>query len=435
MKKLIKFFTATVAAVCLFVFCLVVYYNYTLPNYFYVIKDHKLDINSRFEITAETVDNINSEKPFYGVDKILTTLGLPVNINDAYEANTFETRVKQEDTENLTLKLFGVIPIKNTTVQKVEESMLVPGGNPFGVKMFTKGVMVVGISDIETSSGVINPAKKAGVKMGDVIYLINGQEVKTNEEVGEIISKSEGKTVKLNLERKGKELNLKIKPALSTDNIYKAGIWVRDSSAGIGTITFYDPAEGTFAGLGHGICDVDTGDILPLLSGEIVNVNINSVERSVVGSPGELKGTFSPGFAIGNVLMNNETGVFGQSYYNSSEYGAIPMALKQQIKTGPAKILATISGSKPREYDVIIEKVNANSSVKTKNMVIKVIDSKLLEKTGGIVQGMSGSPIIQNDMLVGAVTHVFVNDPVKGYGIFAENMLVSQNELGLDRAG
>ncbi|MCL2013733.1 MAG: SpoIVB peptidase [Oscillospiraceae bacterium] len=419
MRKTIKLCAFSAAVVCFFILGLICYYEFTLPGYFYVFKNEDLKLDTRFKITADStaVFMENRSKPAVSIPD--------ENISAGFSG-----------TQGLTLKLFGAFPVKNARVQTIKRSMLVPGGNPFGVKMFTKGVMVVGVSDVETLSGVVNPAKAAGIKMGDIIYLVNGEKVSTNEEVAHIISRSGGNPVDIHLERKNKGINLTMVPALSKDdNKYKAGLWVRDSSAGIGTITFYDPTEGAFAGLGHGICDVDTGEILPLLSGEIVNVNIDSVQKSVAGTPGELRGSFLPGFAVGNLLLNDESGVYGQAYRRAVSGKAIPMALKQQVKPGSAKILTTIKGRKPKAYKIVIEKVAANSSVKTKNMIIRITDPELLEKAGGIVQGMSGSPIIQGGTLVGAVTHVFINDPVKGYGIFAENMLESQNSIGFDKAG
>ncbi|MDF2567582.1 MAG: stage sporulation protein, partial [Oscillospiraceae bacterium] len=207
-----------------------------------------------------------------------------------------------------------------------------------------------------------------------------------------------------------------------TDNTFKIGLWVRDSSAGIGTVTFYNPENSVFGGLGHAVCDVDTGQVMPIMSGEVVDVNINGVTRGSSGSPGELKGSFSSNKDSGSIAVNNETGVFGVLYQNPSNHSAIPIAMKQEVKTGKATIFTTVSGNTPQEYKINIEKVNLNDNSMTKNMVIKITDPELLQKTGGIVQGMSGSPIMQNGVLVGAVTHVFINDPTKGYGIFIENM-------------
>ena len=203
---------------------------------------------------------------------------------------------------------------------------------------------------------------------------------------------------------------------------YRAGIWVRDSAAGIGTLTFYLPSEGRFAGLGHAVCDVDTGQILPLRSGEIVNVLVTGVVRGRAGRPGELTGTFAGGGNIGVLEQNNSMGIYGRMDA-PPEGMAAELALRNEVSVGPATIFATVEGAQAKEYAVYIEKVNLTDRNPTKNIVIRIDDQELLEKTGGIVQGMSGCPIMQNGKLVGAVTHVFVNDPTRGYGIFAENML------------
>ena len=199
-------------------------------------------------------------------------------------------------------------------------------------------------------------------------------------------------------------------------------MWVRDSSAGIGTVTFYDESTGLFGGLGHPVCDVDTGGILPLSSGDVVDVNITGVRKSTEGNAGELQGIFVSDKACGTLYTNNQYGVFGALKNCPSPYSPIPMGLKQEIQLGEASILTTIDGDKPQEYSISIEKIDYRSDNSNKNMVIKITDEKLLSLTGGIVQGMSGSPIIQNGKLIGAVTHVFVNEPTKGYAIFCENM-------------
>ena len=227
----------------------------------------------------------------------------------------------------------------------------------------------------------------------------------------------------VSLKRQSKPMKITIKPAYSlAESSYKAGMWVRDSSAGIGTITFYDPQTGMFGGLGHPVCDVDTGEIIPLHSGQVVAVNINGVNKGKSGQPGELIGSFVSNFSIGSILVNNQSGLFGELDYPPNQSSPIPLGYRQDIQEGHATILTTVKGSAPKEYDIEIEKVDLNGSENSKNMVIKITDSELLAKTGGIVQGMSGSPIIQNGKLIGAVTHVFVNDPTKGYGVFADTM-------------
>lgn len=321
------------------------------------------------------------------------------------------------------LKLLGIIQLKEVNVEVVPSSQVVVSGAPFGIKMFTEGVMVVGLSEIPTASGTANPAQDAGIKIGDIIKKINGKQVTSNEDTAQIISLSQGRPMTVELVRKNEPLTVTLQAVQGEDGSWRAGIWVRDSSAGVGTMTFYDPATQTFAGLGHAVCDVDTGEILPLMSGEIVPVLINGVVKSQSGTPGELRGTFTSTSAIGQLKINSETGVYGSMLQTPSEGLTVPLAMKQEICEGPATILTTLSGNTPKEYQIVIEKINLQDANPTKNMVIRVTDPDLLEIAGGIVQGMSGSPILQNGKLVGAVTHVFVNQPTRGYAIFAENML------------
>lgn len=321
------------------------------------------------------------------------------------------------------LKLLGVFPVKDVTVSVVEPTMVVPSGRPFGIKMFTDGVLVVGMSDVDTAAGAYNPAQSAGMKTGDVIVSIDGTAVTRTEQVAELVEQSGGKTMDFHIRRDNIAFDVKFVPAKSVnENRWKAGLWVRDSSAGIGTLTFYDSSSGVFGGLGHAVCDVDTGETLPLSSGEIVPARIFSVEKGESGHPGELRGGFEEG-TLGNLTVNGETGIYGTLETLPESVDCVPVAMKQQVKTGAAQILTTLDGAEPQWYDIQIKQVHYNDSSPTRNMVIEVTDSELLEKAGGIVQGMSGSPILQGGRLVGAVTHVFVNDPTRGFAIFAENML------------
>lgn len=328
------------------------------------------------------------------------------------------------------IRLLNVIPIKNVNVNLVEEKELIPCGTPFGVKIFTQGVMIIGLSDIKTDDGVFNPAKSAGIKKGDIILNINGKEVLSNEDILKIVEESNGQSINLNIRRSNLVFEVNLSPVKSSsDQMYKIGLWVRDSSAGIGTMTFFDPASNCFAGLGHGICDIDTGELLPLSHGDIMKASINGVIKGEKGSPGELKGAFSNNEVIGNLRSNSFAGVYGELKCCPIQNELLPIAMKQQVKIGKAKILTTISSDTPRYYNIEITSINYNENAPSKNMVILITDEELIETTGGIVQGMSGSPIIQNGKIVAAVTHVFVNEPTKGYAIFIENMLSFSNSL------
>lgn len=320
----------------------------------------------------------------------------------------------------------------NGTVKKV-----VPCGQPFGIKMLTEGIMVVRLSDVNGKTDSC-PAKNAGIHIGDIIISVNGEKITSNEDLSKAISSSNGKTVEVVLKRNSdsesssaEEISLKLTPEYSeSEKCFKTGMWVRDSSAGIGTITFYDPSTGTFGGLGHPICDTDTGELMPLSSGEICRVSITGCKKGSNGTPGELRGRFLNGDEIGTVTQNTNSGVFGLLNESPSENEEIEIADYDEIKKGKAEILTTVSGSEPQKYSISIEQVN-NDDPDMKNLVIRVTDNDLLEKAGGILQGMSGSPIIQNGKLIGAVTHVFVNNSSMGYGILAQTM-VSQSQTKLD---
>lgn len=318
------------------------------------------------------------------------------------------------------IRLFGVIPVKSAKIIHADAKMLIPGGSPVGVKLLTEGVMVV--KTAEVTEGV-SPASEAGIMAGDNILSANGEELNSSARLSEIIENSDGEPIVFKIMRNGRSSTVTVTPVYSeTEGVYKAGLWIRDSTADVGTLTFIDPETGIFGALGHPISDSDTLTTLPLGSGEIVDVVITGYDKGERGCPGELYGTFVSGLASGTIELNCEQGIFGTMTYPSRQE-AIPIAYKAEVKTGPATILTTIDGSTPQEFEVEIERVTLSSAAKSKNIIIKVTDSELLEKTGGIVQGMSGSPIIQDGKLVGAVTHVFVSDPTRGYGIFIENML------------
>lgn len=327
------------------------------------------------------------------------------------------------------LKLLGIIPVKTAKVVNITTNKVVLCGTPFGIKLFTNGVVIVGMTEVDSENGPFNPSKEAGLREGDRIISINDIQVTSNNQVASLIENLGGQIVHMEVERGGEEMSVEFEPVYSVSSKkYKAGLWVRDSSAGIGTLTFYDPETRAFGGLGHGICDIDTGELLPLGSGEIIPAEITSILKSVSGSPGELCGYFKETSVLGELSLNNEAGVYGQlKKYPVESDKTYEVAMKQDIEEGEAQILSTVNSGEPKTYTIEIERIYYKSESKQKNMVIRVTDPELLEKTGGIVQGMSGSPIIQNGKFVGAVTHVFVNDPERGYAIFAENM-VSETE-------
>lgn len=279
-----------------------------------------------------------------------------------------------------------------------ERKMIIPGGAPFGIKLRTDGVMVISVS-----SG--SPADKAGIKSGDIISCVNGTAVQTNSDIAEAVQTGKDESTII-LSRKNGELCVKVKPQRDGNN-YRIGAWVRDSSAGIGTMTFYDPETGSFAGLGHPVSDAATGELMPLSSGEITEAEIFGAIKGSDGEAGKLCGDLCDEIR-GSLTSNTPVGVFGKMTENPQGQ-AIPMAFRNEVKCGSASILSTTSGREPKEYSIEIEKINICSMNSSKSMVIRITDKRLLEQTGGIVRGMSGSPIIQDGKLVGAVTHVCVN--------------------------
>lgn len=351
-----------------------------------------------------------------------------VTVRENAEGVARADNTNPDKSRNVTLALFGTIPIKTVRTVDTQSRSVQVCGTPFGIKMFSDGALVVAFSDQYTVLGTENPAKEAGLKLGDLIVSAGGQAIRSNEELTQAITAAGGAPLMLVYQRDGQQYTTTLTPvADASTGAYRAGIWVRDSSAGIGTMTFLDPQNGTFAGLGHAISDTDTGADITLLSGEIVPVMITGCVSGTAGSPGELRGEFSAA-AAGTVLANDTTGVYG-AYTGAAAGESHAVAQPQQIALGEAEIWTTISGNTPQKYSVRIEHVNMTSSDPNRNLLIRVTDPELLAATGGIVQGMSGSPIVQNGKLVGAVTHVLVNDPTRGYGIFATTMLEKADNL------
>ena len=328
----------------------------------------------------------------------------------------------------LVLSLPAAAPFGVSAAGVKTENGLIPGGMPFGVKLYTEGAVVLGTTGVETASGLASPAKDCGLCAGDVIIRAGGSGFESAEELIEIVSGSGGKPLVLTFLRGETEMRAEVTPVRELESgKYRIGALVRDSAAGIGTVTYIVPGTLEFGGLGHGIYDSGTSVLMPLKRGTVVNVDISSVVKSEKNEPGELHGEFS-GKPSGELEANTDRGVFGRFYaLPQNAGGAIPVAAWDEIAEGKASILTTVEGDEAREYEIEIERVYSGSG-KTKNFLIKITDKRLKEITGGIVQGMSGSPVIQNGRLVGAVTHVLVNDPLRGYGIYIGNMLAAEAE-------
>lgn len=312
-------------------------------------------------------------------------------------------------------------------VSAIEGIEVIPVGEVVGVKLYTSGVLVVGTSAIEGNDGKkYRPFESTGIKEGDTIKSINGKIINSTEELINEINDMNGEKINITYIANEKEKNCEILPIKGNDGKYKIGLWVRDSAGGVGTVTFYNQQNNTFVALGHAITDIDTGNIINTSSGEIDDVSIISIIKGEKEEPGKIQGTIKNSQVIGRIYKNTKYGIYGivNNVENLSlDYSRkMKISPRQDIKTGEAKILCNLDG-KVKEYNIEIKKIYQNNNYDNKCMILKVTDAELLEKTGGIIQGMSGSPIIQNNKLIGAVTHVFVNDPTIGYGIFADKMV------------
>lgn len=307
--------------------------------------------------------------------------------------------------------------VYTTQIYAAENEKVILGGTPFGIKMFSQGLMVIKTEAVKTTEGRTCPAEKSGIKVNDIIVSANEKEIKSNEELAKIIENSEGKNVRIELKRNEQLIKTIIAPVKNDEGIYKAGLWVKDSAAGIGTVTFFTKESNGFCALGHGICESNTGMLIPLAYGEVENAYIASVTKSSDGKVGALNGYFTNG-TIGTATLNSNEGIYGTSDYCSGT--EIEIADCKDIEVGKAKIYTTVFGEQPEYYDAEIVRIGRNSQ--HADMIIKITDKELLERTGGIVQGMSGSPVIQNGKLAGAVTHVIIDDVDCGYAIFAQRM-------------
>ena len=406
MKRSVKAFTVFLAIILSVMFCINGAAAYLAPDQLTMTYPGDTLITSSFPLSLS-----------YDNDKLA-----PVSADTAGNIS--------DNTEKARLMLFGVFPVKEVDVKLQERKNVILGGQHFGIRLYTNGLVVSETSPVDTDQGLSHPSEQAGIQSGDIILSVDGKQLKTNEQLLDTVKTSEGRSISITAIRNGEKYSTSITPVKDKElQEYRTGLYVRDSCAGIGTMTYTDPQNKSFAGLGHGICDAESGSIMPLLRGDIVNADITSVRKSLCGSPGTLNGCFSDNVPLGTLRLNSEHGVYGTMNSLPRNPVTIPVAYKQEVVSGYAQLYTTIDGSSPCFYDVQIESISYNNLNTEKNMIIRVTDPELLSKTGGIVQGMSGSPIIQNDMLVGALTHVFVNEPDCGYAVFAENMISYSDEL------
>lgn len=348
-------------------------------------------------------------------------------------SNINKEKINTEGANNLNLNLFGTIPVKEVSVNVIPKTTVVPLGNAIGMKLYTKGVLVVGMSQIETDNNEKKkPYENSGIEQGDTILEVNNNAVENTEDLIKEVEKSEGNTINIKYLRNEKTMQTDITPVKSK-NTYKIGLWVRDAAAGVGTLTFYEPNTNLFMALGHGISDIDTEEIVNIANGELVTANIVSITKGRKGYPGEIRGTIDQGRTIGTIYKNTNFGVYGtvknKNYLEADLTKEMEVATRSEIKEGKAQIICQLENSNKKKYDIEIEKIYTNNNQNNKSMLIKITDKELLEKTGGIIQGMSGAPIIQEGKFIGAVTNVLVNDPTQGYGVFADIMIKEMRSI------
>lgn len=354
----------------------------------------------------------------------LTLSGDALTVTATENQTLAEVTAQTSGTTDMLLSLLG-IPLKKVQVHISPEKRLIPGGQALGVAMRTEGVLIVGVSDVEAG---VSPARAAGLQAGDVICSVDGSPVTTAESLTALMNQSGGKTVHIAYIRQGENRTALLTPHRdASTGAIRLGAWVRDSTAGVGTLSFYDPDTGRYAALGHAITDGDTGSVLSVSEGQVLRADIVAVQKGQRGTPGELKGSFlREGEVLGDIRRNTILGIYGaldKPAENPLYPAGLPIGLRSGVHTGAATILSSVDGTGVHEYAIEITRVNQQSAPAPKSMVIRVTDERLLSVTGGIVQGMSGSPIIQDGRLVGAVTHVFVADPQQGYGLYIDWML------------
>lgn len=388
----------------------------SIPNNIVLFQGENLNVNTVFGVNLENVDTL--------------------------ENGDYKTVQASSDISNITkigktdyrLSLFGAIPLKSVTVNVIPKTSVVPLGNLVGLKLYTSGVLVVGMTEIEGSdNNKYKPYENTGIKEGDMIVKVDENTVTCTADLLKTVNNSNGKNLSVEYVRDGQTIETSITPVKGNDDKYKLGLWVRDAAAGVGTVSFYEPSTKTFAALGHGIQDIDTQQLINIAKGDFVTTDIVSIVKGKKGNPGKIQGSIENGKVIGQVYKNTNFGVYGKitnvSALNIDASKAMEVATRDEINLGKATIMCTLEDNKTKEYDVEIQKIYKNNNENNKSMLIKITDEELIEKTGGIIQGMSGSPIIQNGKVVGALTHVLVNDPQTGYGVFADLMIKQAREV------
>ena len=385
----------------------------SIPNSLILFEGETLKINTFFGL------NIKQDENYKAIQTVST-------------ANTQATNITK--TTNINVNFLGKIPVKEVSVNVLPRTTVIPVGTVAGVKLYTNGVLVVGMTEVQ---GIDNekhkPYEYSGIKEGDTIVSVEEQEISNTIELVNTVNKSNGDEVNIKYVRDGQTLECSIQPVQTSKTEYKLGLWVRDSAAGVGTVSFYEPKTKTFGALGHGITDIDTGSLINIANGEFITTKVVSISKGIEGTPGKMQGTINNQQNIGKIYKNTNFGIYGVvdnlSALNIDSSKEKEVALREEIQLGRATILTSLDEDKVKEYEIQIEKIYTNNNYDNKSMLIKVTDEELIQKTGGIIQGMSGSPIIQNGKFIGSVTNVLVNDPARGYAVFGDIMLKQAKEV------
>lgn len=401
----------------LLVFFLSIVYSYTLvietiPNELVVFEGEKISVKTLLGLNIKNENQQTIETSSSNGEKLSQDVGK----------------------STLEVSLFDNILLKNVEVSVLPKTKVIPVGNIAGVKLYTSGVLVVGMSEIEGNDNKkYKPYENTGIKEGDTIIKVNDKNINSTSDLIQTVNLSQGHDISIKYVHQQETKECSITPVKTNNSQYKIGLWVRDSAAGVGTVTFYDPTSKTFGALGHGITDIDTNELINIASGEFITTRILNITKGESGNPGKIQGTIENQNNIGTIGKNTRFGIYGKvdnlASLNIDTSKEAEVALREEIQLGKAKILCSLDNQKPQEYEIEIEKIYKDNNYDNKSMKIKVTDEKLLEKTGGIIQGMSGSPVLQNGKFVGAITHVLVNDPQEGYAVFGDIMLKQAKEI------
>ena len=407
-KKLFRRIILLFALFIIYIYVLVINY---LPDKITIFEGENISLRTFFGITLDSQDKVLS-----------------------VSADTGEKTINKIGSENLSVSLFDKMFLKNIEVSVLSRTTVIPVGNIAGVKLYTSGVLVVGMSEIEGEDNkTYKPYQDTGIEEGDTIVKINNNVISSTDDLIENVNMSNGEKLELEYIHDEKTKECSITPIKTATDEYKLGLWVRDSAAGVGTVTFYEPSTQKFGALGHGITDIDTGELLNIASGEFVTAKVLNIKKGEDGNPGKIQGTVEEQETIGEIAKNTEFGIYGKikdmSSLNIDMSKEMEVALRDEIELGKATILCSLDNQTIGEYEIEITKIYKDNNYNNKSMEIKVTDERLIEKTGGIIQGMSGSPIIQNGKFIGAVTHVLVNSSTEGYAIFGDLMIKQSKEV------